>query len=228
MEFASKKYIFLLILVCSVFAIFIIKAFDYLPDKSVESNNNNINVNNQYQSPITAENQNYQQPQNQNYDPERHKSGHVDFMPKPAQEQNSKNDYEEIKAPKGTYEDDINVINNNSSNTTYSPDDLAVKSLVNAIKLKNMSDYSNALNELQKVSEYTNDSELLALSYEKTAEIYAIQRRFGTALSFAGKAYNTAPNSYREMLIARIYYQSGDTQTAITRLNNLLTKGFKD
>lgn len=230
MEFSSKKYMILLVTICIVFVIFIVKAFDYLPDKSVEANYQMINNQPQNINTIVNDNNvndNKQEQAQEIYDPDRHKSGHIDFMPKPKKEEYSRNDYEEIKAPSGTYEEDIHVPNNNQ-NYIASPEEQAMKSIVSAIKYKSNYDYANALNELQKVPELTTDKELTALSYEKIAEIYAIQKRYGTALSFAGKAYSASPNVNREMLIARIYYQSGETDNAISRMNAILSKGFRD
>lgn len=229
MEFGSKKYLILLTLICIVFAIIIIKAFDYLPDKSVDGYNSGINSQPQYPNQFNANNQNQNISQNQtedNYDPERHKSGHIDFMPKESKTENNNNGFDEISAPNGVNEDVYNP--NTQNNQTLTPDDLAVISLVKAAKLQAQSDYKNALEELQKIPELTNNQEILASSYEKIAEIYAHQRRYGTALSFAGKAYSTSPNVNREVLIARIYYQSGDTENAVTRMNNIINRGFKN
>ena len=226
MEFASKKYIILLVIICSVFALFIIKAFDYLPDKSVETVNPMVNTQQQYINQTNNNQINQTQPEN-DYDQERHKSGHIDFMPKVDKESSHSNDYEEIKAPRGTFEEDVNPSGINQT-SNLSPDELAIKTFISGVKYINNNDYSNALSELQNIPNITNDKELIAMSYEKIAEMYAIQRRYGTALSFAGKAYNISPNTNREMLIARIYYQSGDTQNAMSRLNNILSQGFNN
>ena len=101
-----------------------------------------------------------------------------------------------------------------------------MQSLLSAMKYKASSEYSSAITELQKVPEYTSDKEILAMTYERIAELYAIQKKYNTALSFAGKAYSYSPNASREILIARIYYQIGETDNAMSRLNNILSKGF--
>ena len=233
MEFSSKKYLALMVLVCIIFVIIIVKAYDYLPDKSVENYNNPM-INTQAQNINNTQNFSQDNTNNQtsnldqNYDPNRHKSGHIDYMHNETRSYN-KNDFEEINAPKGTNEDNIQTFeNSNTSQLALTSDELAIRALFNANKLKSSSDYNSAITELQKVAEYTSDKEILATSYEKIAELYAIQRRYGTALSFAGKAYSTSPNVNREMLIARIYYQSGETDNAVSRLNNILSKGFRD
>jgi tetratricopeptide (TPR) repeat protein len=226
-----KKFIALLATVCVMFVIFIIKAFEYLPNKTVDGYKPNVNqqrqVVNQYQQQTFEENEKAVNQDEQMQNDERHKSGHIDFMPNEFKERPKRNDFEEIQAPKGAIEEEIPVANT-SQQPSLTPEEIALKSIMTAEKFKVSSDYANALNELRKVPEVTNDNELVATSYEKTAEIYAVQKRFGTALSFAGKAYGKSPSAYREMLIARIYYQSGDTENAVSRMNNLLSRGFRD
>ena len=229
MELGSKKYFILLTLICIVFTIFIVKAFDYLPDKSVDGYNPNVNTKtsqvNQFNNPNHSQDLN-QNSKEENYDPERHKSGHIDFMQRNNKSENNRDDFEDIKAPNGINED---VHNTNAQNkTTISSDEMAMITLFNAAKFKSDRDYKKALEELHKIPELTNDKEIIASGYEKIAEIYASQKNYSTALSFAGKAYSKSPNKNREMLIARIYYQSGDTEKAITRFNNILYSGFND
>ena len=227
MEYSSKKYLILLAVICIVFVFFIAKAFDYLPDKSVENHYSAINT--QMQENVNTIDNN-QQPvqQEENYDTNRHKSGHIDFMPKPERERKYRNthEFEEINAPRGTYEEQVPVVNNNS--ISESPEERAIKSLLKANRFKLDRNYDDAIAELQNISAITNDNELLAISYEKIAELYATLRRYDTALSFAEKANATFPSVNREMLIARIYYQSGDTENAVTRMNGLLRRGFKN
>lgn len=242
MEFSSKKYMILMALICIVFVIFIVKAFDYLPDKSVEGKNPNINmpmqpVQNTYNNPVN------QPQQNETYDNERHKSGYIDFMPKEYRNQNNEpsgdernirrkkrrsyNDFEEINAPRSVIEEELPP-RINPQTSALSPDELALKSIMKAQKMKTDYDYNGAINELQKVAEITGDKELLAISYEKIAELYALQKRFETALSFANKANSISPSANRQMLIARIYYQYGDTENAVSKMNSILSSGFRD
>ena len=96
-----------------------------------------------------------------------------------------------------------------------------------ALPKEKENDYTNALSEFQKAEENADNDELKAMCYENIAEIYAINRKYGTALSFASKAYKLSPSDTREMLIAKIYYQAGQTDNAITRINNALKKSFK-
>ena len=49
---------------------------------------------------------------------------------------------------------------------------------------------------------------------------------YGSALSAAQRAYNLAPSSHREVLLARLYYKTGDIDKATSRVNNVLRRDF--
>ena len=231
-EFNSKKYILLLVVICAMFLILIIKAFDYLPQKedNIEDNYNSVEYVNNINQPSNSDINDSERiiKKEQDEEKDKHKSGHIDFF-KPNtnnyEKENALTTLTEIDVPSGVKEELPKVDNN--SGTITDDNESALNILANAKKLKQNNDYSNALSELQKVVEHTDSEELKAISYEMIAEIYAINRRYGTALSFANKAYQTSPSASREMLIAKIYYQSGQTDTAINRINNALKKNFK-
>jgi hypothetical protein len=60
------------------------------------------------------------------------------------------------------------------------------------------------------------------------ADVYGIVKRYGTALSYAQRAYNAAPTTSREMLIARLYYKTGEIDKATKRVNNILQRDFSN
>lgn len=230
-DFNSKKYVLLLFIVCTLFLILTIKAFDYLPVETPQQKINVETINTPAQSSVRVPTEGESKEEKiKDEDSDRHKSGHIDFMKKENSTYNESDKFEEIEAPKGIIEEDFSAENStektNTNIQTLSKNEQALKSIINGQKYKANSDYTNALKEFQKVSELTNDKELNAMSCENIAEIYAKLKKYGTALSFAGKAYQLAPSSAREMLIARIYYNAGNTDTAITRMNNLLKRGF--
>ena len=101
-----------------------------------------------------------------------------------------------------------------------------MKIFLDAEKLKKDKQYVKAIEEYQKISTVTNDTNTVAKSYEEIATIYAIVKRYGTALSYAQKAYNMSPSSSREMLLARLYYKTGDMDKARRRVNNILQRDF--
>lgn len=92
--------------------------------------------------------------------------------------------------------------------------------------LKADKQYSVAIAEYEKVLKSTDDSRLKATCYEEIAVIYGIVKRYGSALAAAQKAYNISPNSSRELLLARLYYKTGDLNKATERVNFILKRDF--
>ena len=237
-DFNSKKYMFLLILICLIFAILVIKAFDYLPKQQVvmveQANQNNVEaattINN---SAKTTEDENKNVETTQVKPKKNQKSGVLYRRQNSMHEEGSvsvseNTSFEEIDAPPGAIEEDLPNSNNGktAAENRLSNEDLALKAIINARKYFSAGRTSEALEEYQKVAELTNDNELLAESYDGISELYAKNKRFSTALSFAGKAYKSSPSLAREFFIAKIYYMAGQTDTAITRLNNMLKRGL--
>ena len=134
--------------------------------------------------------------------------------------------FEEIQAPKGVEEEIVSDDSEDNKPAQLTPEEEALISIYNGKKAKTNKNYTEALNEFQKAANLTDDKELQAQSYEGIAEVYAINRKYGTALSFAYKAYNNSPSSAREMLIAKIYYKAGETDKAINQMNSVLKREF--
>ena len=82
--------------------------------------------------------------------------------------------------------------------------------------------------EYLKVPSLTDDKSSIATSYEGIASIYAARHKYGSALSYATRAYNMSPSSSRELLLARLYYKTGDMEKATRRINNILHRDFSD
>ena len=229
MDSSSKKYILLLTLICIVFAIFTFKAFDYLPDKSVDSSTN-INVKPKKIVSINTKENTSDDDENKEKidenDNQQDKSGHIDFTNKDNTNSIQAKQLEEISTPKGVEEELVASETNKVSSNSLSPDEQAIKFITNGRNYKLNSENDKAILEFEKAIDITDNKELLAMGYENLAEIYAGQRRFGKALTYADKAYTYSPSTNREMLIARIYYISGDRDNATNRLNALLKRGF--
>lgn len=222
-DFNSKKYMILLGLICLVFAIFIIKAFDYLPDKDVDTNdieveNINTTASNTNTTPVTVS-EKKQKAQ---------KSG-VLYRSSDSYEEQSNQNYsqiDEIDAPLGVGEDTIPNSNIENQNTQLSPDIIAMQSIIKAKDLASNGNDTAALEEYKKALNNAANNQIKADAYEGISILYAKNKKYGTALSFASKAYGTAPSYTRELLIAKIYYSAGQTDTAISRINDILKKGF--
>ena len=139
-DFNSKKYILLLILICFIFTIFIIKAFDYLPKGDIPENPENTveNINSAAEEEdITVQEQKPAKPQ-----PEQ-KHGVLYRSPESYSEEPG---FVEIEAPKGAVDEDLGQISNDDSSQP-SKDELALKSIINAKKFEKSGDLSSAINE---------------------------------------------------------------------------------
>ena len=97
-----------------------------------------------------------------------------------------------------------------------------------ATALKKEQKYESAVYEYQQIAKSTEDENIQARCYQEIALIYASIKRYGTALSFAQKAYNTSPSSDREMIMARLYYKTGNTDKATEHVNAILKRDFNE
>lgn len=225
-NYDTKKYIIILISVCIIFIILTTTAFDKmsktLPNMPNEEYNgyypNSVNnteyQNNAGQNVIADEkyNNNEEIDKNENINSEndeRHKSGHIDFM---QDYSNKENNLEEIPAPLGTNEESIQSINNKPEKSSLSEDEIALKHIVAGKNYISSNTKSEAIQEYLKAADIAKTNEIKAMAYEALAEIYASQRRFGTALSYASKANNLAPSNTRELLITKINNSAGRVQ----------------
>ncbi len=95
-----------------------------------------------------------------------------------------------------------------------------------AENLKNDHDYAGAIDLYKRAAELSEDSAIQAECYEEMAMLYGMIKRYGTALAYAQKAYNLSPSTDRELLLARLYYKTGDTDKAARRVNNILQRDF--
>ena len=95
-----------------------------------------------------------------------------------------------------------------------------------AENLKNDHDYAGAIDLYKRAAELSGDSAIQAECYEEMAMLYGMIKRYGTALAYAQKAYNLSPSTGRELLLARLYYKTGDADKAARRVNNILQRDF--
>lgn len=240
-DFDSKKYVLLLVLVCLIFFILIVKAFDYLPDSENDKNisRQNVTIDNNYRAENSSNNYEEADYSTQKID---QKSGSFTLNESTISNEEpihraSKIDtpvLEEVKAPSGVglepvdESDSEEQSSEKQSEPELSAQEKAELALMMGDKMRKSNNLSSALKEYQKVSELTNDKDLIASSYEGIATLYAMSKKYGTALNYAVRAYNTSPNSSREMLLARLYYKTGDIDKATKRINNLLHRDFAD
>ena len=236
-DFNSRKYIWLLIIVCFLFFIIVIKAFQYLPDRTnvpapvteqssvkpsdtvQQTTEDTVSEENNTSEELTDEQKMAKKLASEKYKKD-HKSGKIVFS------NSEPSEFEEVQVPAGVLDEELPAMQEKTENVALTNEELALRAIINAKKSFREKNYSEALKEYQTVSSLTEDKELTAMSYEGISEIYVLSKRYGTALSFAAKAYNMSPSIAREMLIAKIYYRAGNTENAITRVNNLLKRDF--
>ena len=219
-EFNSRKFLALLSLICIVFFMIVMKAFDYIPkNNNQELTEDSLPI--AHNAVIPSESKEEQTEEAVNNDEE-----------KPVieikQVEKSETGIDEIDAPPGVNpQKESALISSGEDSVSQGTSNNPVIFLYNANNLKRDKKYNDALNEYQKVLEKTDDKELKASAYEGISTVYAVNRRYGTALSFALKAYNIAPNSARALLAAQLYNKTGETQRASQIVNKLLQDEIK-
>lgn len=222
----SKKFLILLVIICLVFFVAVIKAFEYLPDENKQDvlKRATIDEINKPAVSVTTETSNDE-----------------DLLPKEEEEaptavQKEQTQNERTSVSKKEETKDIEPLENiNSENASepvsekiveLTPQEKADKIFAEAQKYKDEKQYVKALEEYKKIPTVTTNVKTIAKSYEEAATIYAIVKRYGTALAYAQKAYNMSPSSSREILLARLYYKVGDMDKATRRVNNVLQRDF--
>lgn len=210
----SKKFLILILIVCVAFLVLIIKAFEYLPNKSGDEilNRTNVEEINKVADPETAE-EAQEQPKEE--------KGTLNIN----LDQPVKQDEPEKLEPIAVDGDNA-VAAEDAKPVELTPEQKADEAFRAAKAYRQSKQYVKALEEYQKIPMITKDNDTIARSYEEIAFIYATVKRYGTALSFAQKAYNMSPSSSREVLLARLYYKTGDMDKATTRINNVLQRDF--
>ena len=88
--------------------------------------------------------------------------------------------------------------------------------------------YESAVYEYEQMAKLSNDNKIKAKWYEEIAITYAVMKRYGTALPYAEKAYNTEPNIQRQFLLARILYKTGHEDIATEKIDEILKGDFEE
>ena len=209
----SKKFLILILIVCVAFLVLIINAFEYLPNKSGDEiiNRTNVEEINKAAEPVETE-EAKEQPKEER--------GTLNInLDQPTK-------VEEPEKLEPIAVDGDNAVAEDAKPVELTPEQKADEAFRTAKAYRHSKQYVKALEEYQKIPMITKDNDTIARSYEEIAFIYATVKRYGTALSFAQKAYNMSPSSSREVLLARLYYKTGDMDKATTRINNVLQRDF--
>lgn len=220
----SAKFICIILGICFIFVMVIWHAYSYLPEKDL------ANIGNGQEIKLPQDNEPNEEEmtevEEESNDENVNNNDDVKF------DSNSKNNEQAISEksnvvkpePLESISEDGSALENNA-NTAETVSSIE-KMLENAKNYQHEHKYSAAVSEYQKAISLTSDSEEKALCYENIAKIYATTKHYGTALSFAQKSFNTSPSTAREVLLARLYYKTGDVDKATNRINNVLTRDF--
>lgn len=226
-EFESKKFLIVLLLMCVLFLVLVIGAFQYIPEPLDNNAKGNSGIENLNQ-PSSVSSVSEEQTESEDVQQSEEKASKKELnikLPKYGDEKEVLENIEDLPA-------EAQAENNKSASYTeekteeLTPKKQAERIFSTAQTYKENKQYVKAIEEFQKALSTTDDVNMKAKCLEEIATVYAIVKRYGTALSFAQKAYNTSPSSSREMLLARLYYKTGDINKATQRINNVLHRDF--
>lgn len=139
-----------------------------------------------------------------------------------SQEAESESDVQPLE-PLENLPDEANEANQNSVTIEKPTIDSLISKANNYRADKN---YVKAIETYKAAAEQADDMTQKAQCYEQVASVYAIVKRYGSAMAYAQKAYNMSPSTSRELLLARLYYKTGDVDKATKRVNNILQRDF--
>lgn len=224
-EFESKKFLIILALICLLLLSLVIGAFQYIPEPADNNVARNANVEEINESNPSEDEETNMDEENQEEQKEKSTKKELNIkLPKYGDESEKLEDIEEL--PTEAKEANETSALNEEKSVELTAEEKAEQTLSQGVKYKNNKQYVKAIEEFQKIPAITNDKAINAKSLEEIATIYAIVKRYGTALSYAQKAYNLYPSSSRETLLARLYYKTGDIDKATKRINNVLQRDF--
>lgn len=213
-DIRSAKLVSIIGVILFIFIMVIANAYNYLPEKTDNIPNVNTEIN------LPADETNSKQ--------------------EPAQEESSKeiqpiSENKSLKIIEPDKKETItqpeiipleNISENENTEEVQTQVETFDSVLSNARQLTTEKKLVNALSEYKKAISLTQSSTEKALCYEEISTIYALAKKYGTALSYAQKAYNLSPSTNREILLARLYYKTGETDKASERINNVLRRDF--
>ena len=219
----SAKFLSIIIGICFIFIMVIWNAFSYLPQKTED----NVATNQEFNLPTDEDTEEKQASEEINSEEEiKEEYTEVKFDSRKHEKRQAmveETSSDEPEPLESISEDGTNFENQDKEVETASPLEQALESAKN---YRQSHKYANAIAEYQKAVSLTDDNSIKAQCYENIAKIYANSKRYGSALSFAQKAFNTQPSTAREVLLARLYYKTGDVDKATTRINNVLQRDF--
>ena len=100
------------------------------------------------------------------------------------------------------------------------------ETIENGNKNFNSGNYEAALMSYQEALNGTTKSSEVSMAYVGISKVYAMQRRYGSAISYAQKANNAYSTYETKVLLAKLNYVTGKTVQAEQAMKSLLESGF--
>ena len=231
----SAKFVSIIIGICLIFVMVVWHAFGYLPNKSSNNQLPQEEVVASEEQNLEEESERAEQIEELSEDDEAYKERiaaeearlQEEARAREIQHQRAREAEEvrNVEPLESISDDEINNQETIKADNKFEEQDLSAM-LNKAQEYVGGEKYALAISECQKALNIAPSAEEKALCLEKMAEIYAIQKRYGSAMSAAQKAFNAAPNTRREVLLARLYYKTGDVNRANARMSNVLKRDF--
>lgn len=216
----SAKFLSIIIAICFIFIMVVWHAFDYLPTK--EENNNTLytQTNNKISEVVSRESTTVE---NSDKTEQATEENEVETTSEKVIKESSTNEDKKLEPLETIYE---GTPLSNESKLSQEESNISDANYDRAKDYMTSKRFVEAITEYKKIIQTTDDDKLKAQCYEDISIAYAVLKRYGSALSAAQRAYNLAPSSHREVLLARLYYKTGDIDKATSRVNNVLRRDF--
>lgn len=210
-DLGKAKLVGIIALILFIFVMVIANAYQYLPTE----NSDIPDVNSEVSQPVD------------NTDNTSDDSNNEDIAAE--EEENTQPEVKENRAVEQKVEKaEITPLENISDNNNDddSSDSTFENTFSEAASLVEQKQLVQAIEKYQEAVKLAETTKQKADCYENISRVYALAKKYGTALSFAQKAYNMSPSTNRETLLARLYYKTGSTDKATERMNYILRRDF--
>ena len=179
----SAKFVSIVMAMCLIFIVVVVRAYDYLPKNEDKKSYETIQINQTSNSTI--------------------KENSSDINPEEdivaSEDEDNKDKLKFIEIDESQLDNSMDIDNkNNSYESSINQANLFVEN----------KEYVSAIKEYQIALKLASNDEESAQCCENLANIYAVIKKYNVALTFAQKAYNTLPNTHRELVLARLYYNN--------------------
>ena len=214
---STLKYLGLIIFVCVVFMIIVGQAYNYIP---VEEKNIIQTQQNPSPTIIKYEPEYKTESVTQNNEQEEITNNNETFFKR---QENSITKQKFTIIPELEPLEPINKTLKKEENTNATTFESKLKT---AKQFRKNREFEKAIIEFQTALELIENEDEKALCYEEIANTFAITKRYGSAITYAQKAYRIKPSSSLEFLLARLYYKTGNIDKATNRIDFILKKDF--